>query len=82
MAGKSIKQRPRAIDVNNLTPQQIVQLSGSIAKVTKEIVDDAKKKIQDMLDVYGMKVTIQYNITPKEELLKTEEAQPEEPKAE
>ena len=66
-----IRSRKRFIDPKKLTLQQADELSKQIGKMVAEIMDDANKKCNEILNIYGLQTKIGYNIVqvPK----KTEE---------
>jgi len=64
----SISQRSNTVNINNLSPDQLVSLSASIGKSVNAILVEAEKKAQAILDVYGMKLKLQYSLEQKESL--------------
>lgn len=68
----SVDQRGRLVDINSLSPEQIVCLSDTIGKTVNSILSDAQKRVQDILDVYGMQLKLQYSLTPKDDKINIE----------
>lgn len=51
-------ERKRSIDVNNLTIEQVDNLSSQIGEKVKQITDEAANKINSLLSIYGMSAKI------------------------
>ena len=75
MRNLPVEKRSTVIDINALTPDQIVAVSGELGRKINFILTDAKKQIQDMLNVYNMQLMLRYSINLKKEEETTEEVE-------
>lgn len=48
-------ERKRLININNLSIEEAESLSSQIGDKVREISDEATNKINDLLNIYGMK---------------------------
>lgn len=71
----SVEKREKKVNINSLTPDQLVQLSGYIGSKTTIMIKKAKAEIQSLLDIYGLKLVLQYSVVPAIEENKDEEVQ-------
>lgn len=60
--------RVRRVDVNNLSEQQVDELSDLIGTKVRDIVDEACDRINTILGIYGLQAKIQFVIQEKETL--------------
>jgi len=67
--------RKKGIDMESLSIDQIVHLSASIGKKINQILGDAQKQVQAILDVYGSTLILEYKLLPKESPKKEEIAE-------
>lgn len=52
-------ERKRSFDINKLTTEEAEKLSVKIGEKVREICDDAVKKANDLLNIYGMEAKMQ-----------------------
>lgn len=67
----SLKDRVRKVDVSQMTQEQADNLSKQIGAELAKIMDEANKKCNEMLGIYGLQTQIHYKVTQLVE--KTEE---------
>lgn len=58
----NFRDRPRKVDVNALTQEQVDQIQKQIATEMAKIMDDANVKCNAMLNIYGLQTKIHYKI--------------------
>ena len=63
---KDLSNRKRRVNVESLTPEQADAMGEELGKKIAAVTDDAAKKINEYLAVYGLQAKIQYCLVDKE----------------
>jgi hypothetical protein len=58
--------RERRVNAENLSDEQLQQLSEAIGQKLRELCDNACEQANRILEVYGMKAMMQFEIKPKD----------------
>jgi len=68
----SADQRSKKINIDKMTPDQLVALAGAIGKTVAPIMKKAREDVQKILDVYGLDLILKYDIVGKNKKNKNE----------
>lgn len=58
------KTRERKVDISKMTLEQADMLSKQIGEEMAKIMDEANRKCNEMLNIYGLQTQIHYQIVP------------------